>query len=253
MSPGAATKLAPSPPTGFSDLVLRAKVELYACLHLLAERAHFVTGADWAAIALGEGTGFLYRAAAGNGAPDVETCADFQRLRSSRSALEGKSLVLPIMREGGTAGFFQLVSGRHTFGEEDTSAVARLAEMVSTALDHLDAAQHSQQVIAAPEYEPKPEGAVLWHAPDGELAASASQKTGPGRPKLAVSLHSCQSCGFPVSRGRAICMDCEERGAKPSLELLGDDKRESWISAHGYTVASILVSAVAAAIYFWLH
>jgi hypothetical protein len=28
---------------------------------------------------------------------------------------------------------------------------------------------------------------------------------------------------------------------------------ESWISAHGYTIASLLVSALVAAIIYWLH
>ena len=47
MAPGTAAKLAPDPTSGFSDLALHAKVELYACLHLLADRARFMTGADW--------------------------------------------------------------------------------------------------------------------------------------------------------------------------------------------------------------
>ena len=253
MAPGAATKLAPSPASGFSDLALHAKVELYACLHLLADRARFTTGADWAAIALSEADRFVYRAAAGNGAPDVETHADFKALKSSRSVAEGKSLLVNVIRDAKTAGFFQLVSGRQAFSEQDTNSVVRLAEMVGTALDHLDGAQHSHRIITAAQSRPKPEGSVLWHAPDVAASRIDSQTDGPGKSDAVVSLQSCQSCGFPVSRGRTICMDCEERGAKPSLELLGDDKRESRISAHGYTIATVLISAVAAALYYWLR
>jgi hypothetical protein len=31
------------------------------------------------------------------------------------------------------------------------------------------------------------------------------------------------------------------------------EKQESWISAHGYTVASLLVTALVAAVVYWLR
>jgi hypothetical protein len=31
------------------------------------------------------------------------------------------------------------------------------------------------------------------------------------------------------------------------------EKEESWFSAHGYTIASLVVSALVAAIIYWLH
>jgi hypothetical protein len=35
--------------------------------------------------------------------------------------------------------------------------------------------------------------------------------------------------------------------------LFAKQKEESWISAHGYTIASVLVSALAVAIIYWLR
>lgn len=233
--------------------MLSARVELHACLHLLADRARFITGADWAGIALHEDGKFVYRAAAGNGAPDVETHADLRALESSRSVAERKSIVVTVIRDEKTEGFVQIVSGRREFVDQDLRSVMRMAEMITTALDHMDAAQHSEQVIARlAERPPKPEGAILWHARDGG-ALPSSYKPVAFAANATVSLESCRSCGFPVSHGRSICVDCEERGAKPSSELFGGEKAESWISAHGYTIASIFVSAAVAALYYWLR
>ncbi len=78
MGQGTATKLAPAShataeASGTSQFLLSARVELYACLQLLAERARFITGASWSAIALREGERFVYRTASGDGAPEIGT------------------------------------------------------------------------------------------------------------------------------------------------------------------------------------
>jgi len=74
---------------------------------------------------------------------------------------------------------------------------------------------------------------------------------------VAVIVYACESCGFPVSRGRTMCVDCEERGSPSAtmarLLTARQKEDESWLSAHGYTIASLLVSALAAAIIYWLH
>ncbi len=76
-------------------------------------------------------------------------------------------------------------------------------------------------------------------------------------------VHTCAGCGFPVSGRRTLCLDCEKHGddprndptlaAHPPVEMFATEKEERWISAHGYTIASLLVTALAAAIIFWLR
>jgi hypothetical protein len=278
----AATKLAveeQAPPL-FSDFVLSAKLELHACLQLLTERARFVTGASWAAIALREGEQFFYRAATGNSSPEIGAQAEIGVDLSSPQPFiqeDRKSLFGAVLREGEMIGFIQLVSQSFDFPDEDWRFVARVAELIETAIDHMEAAEHSHEMILTqptvedsqeltlappsvqdlgdldktPVKQPSKPIPLFWHAPDGAQPL-ASTKSSVEDASVAVRL--CESCGFPVSPGRKICVDCEERGrVVPAPLLLHPESPTSWIGAHGYTIASLLVPAVAAAIYLWLR
>jgi hypothetical protein len=135
--------------------------------------------------------------------------------------------------------------------------------MVSTALDHLEAAEHSATLIRErkPEEPAAPAGPVLWHAPETAASESAPEKN--PQPLAPADVRACTTCGFPVSGVRTLCVDCESRredprndpqhDSTPPAELFALGKEESWISAHGYTIASVLVSALAMAIIYWLR
>ena len=245
---------------GLADHVMNARIELYACLQLLADRARFVTGATWAAIALHEGHEFVYCAAAGNSAPVIGSEFEVKTLRPEQSlGADGKCLLVTVIRNSKTAGFFQLFSESAKFCDHDLQSIVRLADMVATAINCIEAEQSAVPEAPAPQpalvVPTKPAAAVLWHAPE-TLSSGSSNKTATAS-ELAVSVYACESCGFPVSRGRTICVDCEERGspAATMARLLTEKQKEeeSWISAHGYTIASLLVSALVAAIIYWLH
>jgi hypothetical protein len=134
--------------------------------------------------------------------------------------------------------------------------------MVSTAIDCMEAEKESFTEHSAPSMPmavaplPKPATPVLWHAPESVASGGSIEPT--IAPAAAVSIYTCESCGFPVSRGRKVCVDCEERGV-PSADSVSrifihsEKQAESWISAHGYTIASILVSALVFAIIYWLR
>jgi hypothetical protein len=265
MAQGVATSLAiadqhPGPP-GLPDHILNARIELYACLQLLADRARFVTGATWAAIALHERNEFTYCAAAGNSAPVIGSEFNVRTLRPEQSlGADGKSLQVTVVRNSKTAGFFQLFSETAKFSDHDLQSIIRLADMVGTAINCMEAEQNSvadepPSVPALVAQTPKPGLPVLWHAPDG-LGSGESNKSCSAS-DLAVTVYACESCGFPVSRGRTTCVDCEERGSSSATmaRLLSARQKEdeSWFSAHGYTIASLLVSALVAAIIYWLH
>ena len=73
--------------------------------------------------------------------------------------------------------------------------------------------------------------------------------------KSATEVGTCNVCGFPVSPGRALCVECE---LKPDAGAVGNrlfksEPEESWLSAHGYTIASLVVTALTAAIILWLR
>jgi hypothetical protein len=247
---------------GLADQLLNARVELYACLQLLADRARFITGATWAAIALHEGNEFIYCAAAGNSAPVIGSSLDPKALRTGLSlAVDGKSLLVRVLRESKTVGFFHLVSGTAGFSDQDLQSIVRLAEMVSTAINCMEAERKSINEHSTPAIpmavapSPKPLAPVLWHAPDGSASGTSTKSSFAS--DLAVSVYACESCGFPVSRGRSMCVDCEERGT-PSASMARlltarPKEDESWLSAHGYTIASLVVSALVAALIYWLH
>lgn len=244
-----------------ADQILNARVELYACLQLLADRARFITGATWAAIALHEGNEFIYCAAAGNSAPVIGSEFNVKTLRPEQSlGADGKSLLVTVIRNSRTAGFFQLASESAEFSDQDLQSIVRLSEMVATAINCMEAEQASitdehPVVPALVAQPPKPAAPVLWHAPDGSASGTSTKSSIASDP--AVSVYACESCGFPVSRGRSMCVDCEERGT-PSASMARlltarQKEDESWISAHGYTIASLVISALVAAIIYWLR
>jgi hypothetical protein len=58
-----------------------------------------------------------------------------------------------------------------------------------------------------------PKRAIFWSAP---TTASTSSPTAQASDSIAVppalrNVHRCQACGFPVSEGRVLCVDCEEK------------------------------------------
>jgi Tfp pilus assembly protein FimV len=68
-------------------------------------------------------------------------------------------------------------------------------------------------------------------------------------------IRKCEACGFPVSEGRTLCLDCEAArlsGERPAplassqapafLSEFGNPKKESWLSSHIYTIGTILIA-----------
>jgi hypothetical protein len=285
---------------GFVSLRQSASLEFHASVQLLAERARFLTGAEGVAVALQQDGQFIYCAATGGSAPETGTAADVTRhplgecIKTGRAArllverISGDAsaqvfhLALPFLRDEKVVGFFELAPGVFAFEDTDIEAVTRLATMASTALDLLDAAEHTEGLIgenpigAAQPQKPAPVlRPVLWHAPE-----SSAPKAAPAedlRSASPANVHACNVCGFPVSDGRTLCVDCDahrddpnySRGSvrnaarkvspppdsNPLAELFAaqNQNQESWIEAHGYTIASLLVSALTAAIIYWLR
>jgi hypothetical protein len=122
-------------------------------------------------------------------------------------------------------------------------------------------AQNDPQVRA----EPVPVHQQQPHAP----AAAPTTTVAPvdGASKLTPAVGTCASCGFPVSPGRAFCLDCEaslpEKFAKPAAGPVADgpsfltdlsdggpqpEGLKQWIVAHRYLLGTILVLGGTAAL-----
>jgi hypothetical protein len=238
-----------------------AEIEFQACLELLAERARFLTHASRAAIALSDQDRFIYRAASGEWVPRMGEYAEIAEFR--RAILAGepafgqdkdgdeKFLLVPIRENQQSVGFFKLWGKE--LGERELRSVEHLQEMVLTAIEHLEAAEKSGQIVAqAFDKSPtlKPATNSLEDPP-----LFSSLNSAPTRATARV--HSCRSCGFPVSDRRSLCLDCEERAASASpsttTSLFDSGSEESWLHDHFYTIASLVITALAAAAIYWLR
>ena len=192
--------------------------------------------------------------------------------RESCRALGIRSvMVVPLIREQEVIGVFELLADRvNAFEERDVTALERLAEMVQTGLEHADAARRaleeiavkSEQALASHE-ETKPVEPVTPLAETEKVAdapvpptatAVERDQSEPARPKE-IDVQTCEACGFPVSKGRALCVECEAArisGDLPAplassqppsfLSELGTPRKQSWLGTHIYTIGTILIA-----------
>ena len=73
------------------------------------------------------------------------------------------------------------------------------------------------------------------------------------------NLRRCETCAFPVSEGRRLCLDCE--AATPDAvaivnstpEFFGqlDDSNTSWVKSHAYLVATAVIAVATIALLLW--
>lgn len=197
-------------------------------------------------------------------------------------------MVMPLMREQEVIGVFEFLGGRpQAFEERDVTALERLAEMILTALEHSDAAKRALQEItaapalpetelsegekpgpaAAPPAESSVESEVAPDTHETVEAASATEIPAPAPvpmpPSARLNIKTCASCGFPVSAGRTLCLDCEAAqgsdqkpapatgtGQAPAFlsQLARETTRPNWLQDHFYTISALLMAAATVAI-----
>lgn len=320
---------------GGKSLGQMAQRDLDATLQLLAERAHYITGASGAAIALLEGESMMCCASAGPSAPkpgaqlqvesglSAESVRTRQTLRCDDAETDPRVnregcralgiasvVVMPLLREGKVYGVFELLSGKpRAFEERDLVALQRLSEMIQTAMDHAEAARRAEKELGeglptaptAPgpsqesvkplpaarnpakqptpaETSTKPETVArpalpLRPAPPIaanstladmlEMAARQEQRNaespGPAGSTLYGNIGKCEACGFPVSEGRKLCLDCEAAGPgahspdRQTLEFanLTAEPEKGWLRSHVYLIATVLIVAATIAVLIW--
>jgi GAF domain len=226
------------------SLAAMAQRDLDAALQLLAERAQYITSASGAAIALRRTAepDMLCRASAGTNAPELGA------LLSSESGLSGESVrmkqvmrcddasrdarvnkegcrqlgiasvvVVPILSQDEVLGVFELFAGSpHAFGDRDVDALRRLGQMVETAVRQAEAAQAQMALFAQAEAAKEAELSAaarprMWSATEAPASATVIDTGSALAPPSLRNLRECKACGFPVSDGRELCVECEER------------------------------------------
>ncbi len=256
---------------GPARLLESARLEFHASLQLLVDRACWVSGAQGGAIALEENGALTCKAVAGVCAWEAGEAVPVDA-EAMRQCLAGKTvrvagagqgqsfaMALAVVQDEKVVGGLELVSDQE-FSDEDEDRVSRIADLVTVILEHQDAAGRAERLeFREKELDPP----SLWHVSEDASRLQPGQQTkkeleNPNRSTPAmVQVHSCSACGFPVSPARTLCVDCEPKSetAPPSARapLFATEAEESWWSAHGYTVASILVTALTVAIIFWMR
>jgi putative methionine-R-sulfoxide reductase with GAF domain len=203
-------------------------------------------------------------------------------------------VVMPLVRRNGEVrGLFELFSDHpYAFEERDLSALERMADLTLTALDlsenrppegRLDESSRRIPVLDRPgaggspaEAKPLAPAAALSDrvaqlpeiipvkqnpAVPGEIGPDASRvpETAPTAdvvPEAMRRVQKCSSCGFPVSEGRTICLDCEKKqdSVVPSTEpgsaefvpaflSSSPPPKEGWLADH-VNLLAILVLVV---------
>ncbi|MGA8489653.1 MAG: GAF domain-containing protein [Terriglobales bacterium] len=208
---------------------------------------------------------------------DAET--DARVNRESCRALGIKSvMVVPLVREQEVIGVFELFADRpNAFEERDVTALERLAEMVQTGVEHAEAAKRALQEIArknerAVAEQKKSEPAVKPAVPEKSTViavasmpeAKAEDTTAikpnvpePARAPVLDKIGKCEACGFPVSEGRTLCLDCESArlsGESPAplagglppafLAKFESQKKQGWLGSYIYTIGTVLIIAL---------
>lgn len=159
--------------------------------------------------------------------------------------------------------------------EEPVKATEEPVKVEAAAAENPTNSENGKPAVteAVPAAEPaKPEASPEKSTPPAIAAAPEAAK--PAEPAVevkeevapilpeGVALHfkigKCASCGFPVSEGRTICIDCEKKAAKEAAqpeEAVSEELEPSWLRSHAVTVIllALLVAAIAAASIFYLR
>jgi len=171
---------------------------------------------------------------------DAETDPRVNR-ESCRALGIASVVVMPLIEAQQVHGVFELFSDRaYAFEERDMTALERIAQMIQTAVGQAEAVKLAETEISGNEDEdilladdqeqaPPPESGIET-APPGDTAAQVTELPQPDPPPAAApgptpraqeapapavllgepgSIQKCASCGFPVSQGRTLCLDCE--------------------------------------------
>ena len=92
------------------------------------------------------------------------------------------------------------------------------------------------------------------------LASSAPDEPTLTEPPITTiafgNLRRCETCGFPVSEGRRLCLDCEAASPEAAAsvpEMFGElaESNPSWVRSHVYLIATAVVALATIVLLAW--
>ncbi len=92
--------------------------------------------------------------------------------------------------------------------------MASANDVVADRVAALPLASAQAEPAAAPSVEVAPSRKQLFWTAAPSLVADAGKPEAADQshvPPVLRNLHKCEACGFPVSAGRALCVECEEK------------------------------------------
>jgi putative methionine-R-sulfoxide reductase with GAF domain len=112
----------------------------------------------------------------------------------------------------------------------------------------------THDVAAVPVVSP-----ALVEAPESANAPAepaASEQSAPIATIAFGNLRRCETCGFPVSEGRKLCLDCEAASPEAvsnSLNVPGvfGEEPPSWVRSHMYLIAAGVIAVATIALLAW--
>jgi transcriptional regulator with GAF, ATPase, and Fis domain len=268
-----------------------AERDLRATLQLLVERAQYITGASAASIALRKDEAMVCCARIGQAAPEIGTRLQINAgligesirtratLRCDHAETDSRVnqescrtlgivsvMVMPLVHQQEVTGVFELLSIRaNAFEERDVEALQHLREMVQTAIERAVAIKRSADEIASKTLALAPAEIEFEQSNTEETASaveaspeSSIQSTGTANQVIKpINIRTCAGCGFPVSEGRKLCLDCEAAeeqnlaGSRPPAWLAesGVRKQQSWLRANVYTIGTVLILVATIAVF----
>jgi len=199
---------------------------------------------------------------------DVATDARVDRESCRRLGIASFAVV-PIIRKTEVIGIFEVFANKpRVFQERDIAALERLREMVNIALDEAspERAKASSFAVHGPKVKALAAAAGVVSGPSATIAKSSrpavdTQSTAflaglPGSSNRSTEtvqaldrINGCKRCGFPVSEGRLLCLDCEEKGVPASDTVFtaaaGSSSVgiKSWMMTNRYIIGMVLISA----------
>jgi GAF domain-containing protein len=95
--------------------------------------------------------------------------------------------------------------------------------------------------------------------PEPVADAHQTEDTSPITTIAFGNLRRCETCGFPVSEGRRLCLDCEAAtpdavaSASDSPDFFGEtsESNASWVQSHLYLIATALVAVATIVLLVW--
>ena len=108
--------------------------------------------------------------------------------------------------------------------QENAPALSHAAQESASAVEGMKAdseVDSAREKLAAAAETTAPKKALFWSAALNPVAdaGTVAEPDQSHVPPVLRSLHKCDACGFPVSAGRVLCVECEEKKWRGQLRL----------------------------------